>query len=107
MKWIQPFIVVFAATLLFMACNLNQFTPNEEEINRFVQVYTDYLKIISSDTAKVKERSQYLLDCLTNHDMTQDQFIKILTAIKQDPDLIFSASDKISIQLFSVKKDQN
>jgi hypothetical protein len=90
------YILLF--TTFFMCClckkNAEQQPHLSKQIEKFTQVYVDYLQIIASDTARTERREKYLDRVLAKNNMSKELFFSTYDYIKTQP---AKASDALSV----------
>lgn len=70
-----------------------------EDWQTFTHVYTDYLKRVTADTAKVENRDAYLYQILAQHNMSRNTFDHYFMTLKRNPEKLQQALRSINEEL--------
>ncbi|HPN32973.1 MAG TPA: DUF4296 domain-containing protein [bacterium] len=70
----MKFHILLALTILFCACTKKNAMVDENKLERFAQVYHEYLLTITADTSHAELKDRYLQRLLQKHDLSQQDF---------------------------------
>jgi hypothetical protein len=90
------YLLMFTTILMCCQCkrDAEQQPHLSKQIEKFTQVYVDYLQIIASDTARTECREKYLDRVLAKNNMSKELFFSTYDYIKAHPE---KASDALSV----------
>lgn len=75
-------LVLFIAVL---ACNGDKQNKSLDR-EKFVRIYTDYMQITLSDTARAEKKNAYLQQVLQHHGVKQQAFETYYQTLKKNPE---------------------
>jgi DNA-binding transcriptional regulator YiaG len=78
--------IVLAGLASLLACSKPEPGVSKEKLDQFVRVYTGYLQVCISDTARADQRSRYLRDQLAANSMSALEFSQIRTLLENEPE---------------------
>jgi hypothetical protein len=91
-------IVLLFLALCFISCE----ERTKEDWQAFTQVYTDYLKLATADTARVENRDAYLSKVLADHAMSRTIFDQYFLTLKRNPEKLHTILQSINKELREV-----
>lgn len=79
--------LVLALTILFCACAKKNAVVDEHKLERFAQVYHEYLLTITADTSHAELKERYLPHLLQKHGLSQQDFSQAQQFYEAHPEL--------------------
>ncbi len=95
----MKFHILLALTILFCACTNKDAVKDESKLERFAQVYHEYLLTITADTSHAELKDRYLQHLLQKHDLSQQDFAQAQQFYEAHPELFAQMLGQVTEKL--------
>ncbi len=95
----MKFRILLALMVLFCACTKKNTVVDENKLERFAQVYHEYLLTITADTSHAELKDRYLQRLLQKHGLSQQDFAQTQQFLEAHPELFAKMLGQVTEKL--------
>ncbi|NLP08884.1 DUF4296 domain-containing protein [bacterium] len=95
----MKFSILLVLPILFCACTKKNAVVDKNKLERFAQVYHDYLLTITSDTSHAELKDRYLQRLLNKHNLSQQDFQQAQKFYEAHPELFAEMLGQVTEKL--------